>query len=434
MKTVDVLRRRIPLLTVVGFVIACLVGVGYLWVNSGGRIPGLTPPNDYTLSFQSTNLKNLRDVSEVRIAGVTVGKVLEREQAGDQARVVLSINSDAAPLHRGATVRIGIRSLVGASYVDIVDGRGPELPARSALPTSAVKSAVDVDELLSTLDPATREALRGMVRSLGKSTVDTEDDLRHALKGVGYLGDEGHTVLDALAAQSADLQALTVDGKRLLDALDTGRGQIATMVQDARTLTDATAGKRDRIEQTMRELPGMLSKTKVAAGKLAELSGPLAQVAADLRRAAPDLTKALRNLPAASEDLRGLLPDLDATLDRAPTTLRRVPAFSEEVRALVPEARALLRDVNPMLAYLRPYGRDVGAMFANFGASFEVRDDNGLNPVRLAMVYNAGSVRGNPVPLGFDPTHWANPYPAPGQAGDPAPFRGEYPRVERGPK
>jgi len=433
-KTIDVLRRHVPLVTVVGFVIACLVGLGFLWVKSGGGIPGITPPDDYTVSFQTTDLKNLRDIGEVRIAGVKVGKVLKREQAGDNARVVLSLDSDAAPLHRGAKVRIGVRTPIGASYVDIVDGRGQELPAGATLPPTAVKPAVDVDELFSTLDPATRKSLRGMLRSLGEASAGTENDLRRAVNGLGHLGNEGHTVLDALAAQSGDLQALTVEGKRLLDTLDTGRGQIATVVQDAQRLTGATAGKRERIEQTMRALPGMLAKTKGAAGKLAELSGPLTPVAADLRQAAPDLTKALRNLPAASEDLRALLPDLDATLDRAPATLKRVPAFSEDVRALVPEARALLRDVNPMLAYLKPYGRDLGALFANWGATFEVKDSNGINPIRLGAVFNAAGVRGNPVPLGFDPTHWVNPYPGPGQAGDPAPFQGEYPRVEREPK
>lgn len=435
MKAVDALRRNVPLVTVVGFVVACALGFAFLWVKGGGTIPGVVTEPEYRVSFTTPDLKNLRDGGHVEIAGVKVGEVVERHIDGDKARVVLSLTEEAAPLHEGATVRVSMKSLIGSSYVEIDDGDGEPLSSGTALPATSVRESIDIDELLSTFTPKTRESLRGAVRSLAQATHGTAADIDKVMSGLGNLGREGHTVLDALAAQSRDLQALSTEATTLLDTLDTGRGQIATLVQDAKLLTDATAGKRARLEETMRLLPGTLSNVRVAADKLSELSRPLSPIAADLRQAAPHLNSALVNLRPVTNDLRGLLPALDGTLDRAPATLERVPAFSADARALIPQARTLLRDVNPMLAYLQPYGRDLGAMFANFGATFETQEPNGIRPIRLAAILNPGSIRGNPVPLdALESQFWNNPYPAPGQAGDPAPYRGEYPRVERAPK
>lgn len=434
MKTLLNLRRRVPLLTVLAFGVACAVGFGFLWVKGGGSIPLLAESGDYRVVFTTQNVKNVRDFGEVRIAGVPVGRVVDRQVADDSARLELALKPEAAPLHEGATVRVGVKSVVGSSFVDIVDGTGESLESGFELPATAVTPAVDVDELFDAIDPQTRKALSATVRSLGGSTKGTGKDLDRLMTGLGSIGTEGATVVDALAAQSKDLEALSREGIQLLDALDTGRGQIATLVTDARRLTDATAGKREAIEGTMRELPTLLGNVRTAATKLSELSGPLAPVAADLRAAAPDLSAALVQLPAVTDDLHGLLPALDGTLDEAPATLDRVPAFGADVRALVPEVDTVLRDVNPMLAYLQPYGRDLGSVFANFGASMDLLEPNGVRPIRLAAVFNGGSIRGNPLSLPENPVFWTNPYPKPGQAGSPAPFDEKYLRLHREPK
>jgi phospholipid/cholesterol/gamma-HCH transport system substrate-binding protein len=429
---VHILQRNAALTSVVGFATACVAGFLFLWTQSGGSVPGLTESNDYRLTFTTDDIKNLAELGDVKIAGVRVGKVESTELAEGVARVELSIEEGVAPLHEGATVRIGVKSLVGSSYIDVVDGAGSPIESGSTLADRAVVPAVDVDELLSTLDAPTRKSLSAAVRSLGEATGGTTADLDALMTGLGRIGDQGHTAVDALAAQSKDLQALTREATLLLETLDTGQGQIAALVTDAQRLTAATAGKRDAVEETVRALPGLLSEVEVAAAKLRELSGPLAPIAADLREAAPDLNQALLTLPSTTDDLRGLLPSLDGTLDQAPATLSRVPAFGNDVQALVPDADKLLRDLDPMLGYLAPYGLDLGAMFANFGASFDTLAEDGIRPIRLtATAEGIRTYKGLPVELPPNPLSWANPYPAPHTADEPAPFRGTYPRLER---
>ncbi|MFC7501320.1 MlaD family protein [Nocardioides sp. CPCC 206347] len=422
--------------TVVLFALACVLGFGFLWVKAGGQIPIVADRGGYEITFQSQDVKNLKEFGEVRIAGVRVGRVESTEQDGDHVKVTISIEEQAAPLHEGANVRIGVKSLVGSSFVEVVDGEGGELEDETVLDRAAVTPSVDVDELLDTLDEPTRVHLSSAVQALDTATRGRGADLDGLMTGLGHVGTEGSTVLDALAKQSDDLQELSVEARLLLDALDTGQGQIVGLVSDAQELTQATADNQDKIEETVRLLPSVVANVDTAAGKLSELSVPLTPIAADLRAASPYLSRALTNLRPVSRDLRALLPDLDGVLASAPATLTKVKPFGTTVQHLVPDAQRTLADVQPMLSYLAPYGLDLGALFASFGGSFDVRAEDGIIPIRLtATAEGPGTVRGNPLKIVSSEKGglmWNNPYPLPGNVDQPRPFgKGDYPRVEK---
>lgn len=441
MKRIRSIVRAKDFVLVLGFALACLVGFLYLWGKAGGTVPGFAGPSDYRVSFTTSDVKNLLPDGEVRIAGVKVGRVESTEiQADGRVRVELSMHDDVAPLHSGADVRVGVKSLVGSSMVEIVDGDGRAIPSGSSLPAASVTPAVDVDELLDTLDPPTRAALQSAVQRLARATAGRGVDLDRTMTGLGALSQQGGDALDALAAQSADLRTLSVESRQLLDALDEGRGQIATLVQEANTLTSATAAKQDSLRQTVQALPALMQVLKPAAEKLDALGTGITPLAASLRQAAPDLNQALVTLPSTTADLRGLVPSLDTTLDRTPATLDRIPALDDAVDGLVPQARTSLSDINPMLSYLKPYGLDLGVLFANFGGSFDTPKQDGVRTIRLtATAEGLATVRGNPLPwaqlLGPTGLHeWTNPYPAPGTVDQPQPFRGSYPHVTRDPR
>jgi len=436
MRFVHAVRRNSDLTTVVSFTLLCAIGFGWLWVQSGGTVPVVADPSDYRVSFVASDIKNLRTTGDVKIAGVTVGRVEELQIVeGDGVRVEISLDEEAAPLHDGSTVRIAVKSLVGSSYIEVADGSGSEIDSGSELPAGDVTPAVDLDELLSTLDEPTRRSLSRMVQSLDKATRGTGKDIDGLMTGLGKLGHEGHTVLDALAAQGDAITALTVETRQLLDALDTGQGQIAGLVSDAQLLSRATSDKKAEIEHLVRELPPLLRNVRSGAVSLRELSGPLHPILVSLRRAAPDLSRALINLPAATADLEGLLPHLDSTLERLPPTLDALPAFSRSLREFIPNSHLLLRDVNPMLGYLEPYGMDLAAFFTNWGGSFDTIAEDGIRPSRLmATAQGAGTIKGNPVDLTNTGTWWLNPYPEPLTADDPAPYEGNYPHLERDPE
>jgi phospholipid/cholesterol/gamma-HCH transport system substrate-binding protein len=403
---------RIRASVVVAFIAICALFFGYLW----------------------TDADNLVYDSDVMIAGVRVGKIRELSSKGGVAHAVMQLDTgNVVPLHKGATVQVRAKSLIEETYLEITDGTGPALPDDAELPASAVKPSVQLDEVLRSLDAPTRASIRTTLQSLSAGTALTRDDISRTLAGVGELGAQGHDVLDALASQSEDLRALVGESQDLVRALDTGRGQIVSLVGGANRLTRVTATNRRDLEATVSKLPGLMSTANGATRNLKTLATSLAPIAADLRQASVPLNQALVQLPGVSKDLRGLMPSLDQTLTKSPATLQALPGTAGRLDAFLPTLSLDMEDLNPMLAFLKPYGRDLGAFFTNWTAMLQQSDVNG-HYLRIFPVLNEGSVKGNPIPLNYGILDKSNAYPQPGESTHPGPFNGTYPRVGRDPK
>lgn len=424
------LARTVVLLVFSGL---CLGAVGYLWTNSGGRIP-LVSDRGYRVVVSFDDVDNLVEGSDVRQAGVKIGKVVSTSASGDRALVTLQLSRASAPLHQGVTVGVHNKSLIEETYLDVRDGTGPALADGAALPPDAGRSGVQVDDVLASLDAPTRDRLGSLLRSSAGATEGRREDIGRALTGLGSVGREGTDGLTALAAQSAELRRLVSGGGRLVDALDTQQGRIASLVTDSERIFRATATGRDDLAEVMRKLPPLLAAARDADGSLTALAGDLRPVAADLRTAAPDLSAALRELPGTTRDLRGLLPDLDGALRRAPDTLDRVPALADDLDGFTPALSDDLRDLNPALTFLAPYRKDLAAFFTNFSAS--VGPDDGNDRIfRILFLFNEQTVN-SPVNSNVGPLDKRNSIPKPGTGAVPNPHgdaEQAYPRVHRDP-
>jgi hypothetical protein len=132
------------------------------------------------------DIDNLVPASQVRMAGVQIGEVRKTTSMPDGVLIQFAVtDKNVAPLHEGLTVRIGARSLVEDSYLDITDGRGPALPDSSTLPASAVQYSTQVDDVLRSLDPKTRDNLGSLLRSVGQGTQERPHRPRRDRRTVG---------------------------------------------------------------------------------------------------------------------------------------------------------------------------------------------------------------------------------------------------------
>ncbi len=416
-------------IAVVAFVALCVGIFAFLWVNSGGRIP-LASTTGYEVTATMPRVSNAVYFSDVMIAGVKVGKVRGVKEHGDHSTMLLELDQAAAPLHEGALFEIRAKSLVEESFVSIVDGNGPVVDDHHVFGLASSKEAVRLDDVLDSLDAPTRASLTSTMRSAGLATDGSKDEISSAVEGLGQLGREGRTALDALADQSDDLTRLTRSSTRVLSALAERRAQLSSLVTNADRLTDVTSGQRDDLEATIRALPPLMKSARDGSDDLRTLADRLDPVARNLKAAAPDLTAALRELPQTSADLRGLLPALDQVVDSAPRTLTRVPTLSEDIIGLTPPAEAVLADLNPVLGYVEPYGRDVAAWFTNFAQTIATGDVNG-RAFRVMGVFNEQNFKGLPVNTNIGALDKYNPLPAAGSLTNPGPFRRDYTRVTR---
>ena len=423
MKLSPAFLRRARSTTVGAFVVAMAVIFGVLWVHFGGSMPGVT--GGYSVWASLADTQNLVFDSEVRMAGVPVGKIRGLERTPGSVDVKMELRGDAVPLHEGARVILRAKTLIEETYLEVTDGTGPEIHDGGRLPASAEELSVKFDDLLDTLPLETRQQLAAMVKKLGVATDGESEHLSDTLAALGRLGRDGHDALDVLASQSDNLSGLVREGTRLLAVLDEGDGQIARLATEAERLSRATASRDTELAETMRLLPGLLDRVKAASPPVRQLAGALTPLADPLSRAAPDLQAALDQLPGATDELRGLLPELDRNLDKLPATLTRTPAVAADASALIPVLRVGLGDVNPMLAYLTPYAKDVASFAAN---AAQVVTASGLNAGRFLLVIDVGSFTGDAVT-----TKAHNAYPPAGGANDPKPFSGTVPRVPEDP-
>jgi phospholipid/cholesterol/gamma-HCH transport system substrate-binding protein len=403
----------------------------YLYVGIGGFIPFVTS-SEYRTSVDLADGDNLVTASRVSMAGVQVGEVRGIDRQGDHLNVTFMINKEYAPLHQGVHVRLGERSLVGESYFDVVDGQGPSLPSGSSVPAKDFQPSTQLHDVLASFDAKTRQDMSSMLRELGAGTEGTQKNVSDLMQGMGNLGRQGNTALDAISAQGKDLRGLGHDLSILLNSLDTSEGQIADMVTSADQLTKATSGQRPALEATVNELPGTLDRARDASADITRLSHALHPVAASLHEASPYLSDALDDLPDVTRDLRRLMPPLSSAIDRAPRTFDRVSTFRKDAGDTIPAAREFVRDLNPMLKYLRPYGPEIAAFFANFNAMDRYTDERGNQYLRAMVMLNDHSV-GTPVAY-KGPLTYENPFPKPGSQPNPGPWNGVYPHVERLPQ
>lgn len=420
---------QVRVVALVAFFGGVLAVLAILYQGTGHDLP-LTPSR-YTASVTMKDVDNLVAAGSIQEAGVKVGRVDSVKFDGKGAVTVeFSLDEEAAPLHDGAKLRVGSRSLVGETYLELKDGSGAEIADGAKLPDSAVERGVQLHDVLGSLDADTRGNLSELLRTAGATTKGTGDDIEALATALGDLGRGGHVALDALADQQKDLEALSRQTVQVLGALDTSEGQIAELVRNADAITGATAGQSRAIESSMRQLPGVLTTASTATKSLGELADALGPVAVDLRKAGPNLSTALEELPATTRDLHLMLAPLSKVLDRAPATLTRVPTAADDVQDLVPTAMGTLADVNPMLAYLKPYGPDLAAYFANFNAVLNYRDENGAYYLRLTPLVNTHSPQ---VPVNTSRLlgNYTNAYPGPGTGARPGPFTGDYPRLHR---
>lgn len=424
---------KLRMATIITFITVCALMFCYLWLHMGGRLP-VVSKDGFRVAFQSKDVDNLVYDSDVMVAGVRVGKVASLNVHNGVADGVLQIDDAAAlPLHQGVRLRLRSKSLIEETYVEVQDGHGPALANGATLPSNAVVPSVQLDDVLDSLDPKTRSDLGSSLRSLGAATHQTSAQLDQTLSGLGELGRQGYTVLDALKAQSADLQRLVRTSSGVMQALDAGQGQIVDLVKQANTLTSATAQQDRDVVATMRALPGVLSTARTSTTSLSTLAGDLQPITTAVRAAAPSLASALQQLPATTRDLRATLPALNGTLVRAPQTLRMVPTTSSELSDIIPSTRSVLADLNPMLAYMAPYSHDLAAFIANWNAMLTESDVNG-HFLRIFPVINEQSLKGLPIPLNYGVLDKSNAYPTPGTSRTPGPFTGTYPHVGPDPK
>jgi phospholipid/cholesterol/gamma-HCH transport system substrate-binding protein len=310
----------------IGLIVAILFVVGF-YLAFTKHIP--FTGQGYELHATCENATTLKPDSPVRIAGVNVGQVTSVEAKGNAAQATFTIDDQGLPIHKDATITIRPRLfLEGNFFLDLQPGSpsAPDLSSGATIPITQTQTAVQIDQVLTSLQK------------------DTRNSLQKALAGYGATLNQKPTAAED-ATQDPEVQGLTgaqAINKTFRYGGQAGKGTAivnqALLGQHPHDLSNLIRGQRDlftKLASTDGSLSDLISNFNTTAGALASESANLSE---SVRQLAPTLEEARPSLL----HLNNALPPFRALARASLPGIRQLPATINAGTPWLVQTRKLL--------------------------------------------------------------------------------------------
>lgn len=330
------------------FALACVILTYLAYVVFGGS--SLFSARGYRVTIPLRQAANLVSGSDVEIAGVTVGRVVNVDRAGNAARATIQLNSQFAPLRAGATAIERTKTLLGEGYIELAPGPRSARPIADGgtLPARQVRPSVQLDQFISTFDPSTRARMRELFAGLAGAFGGEQRALNDSLGWAAPLSANLDELLGTLQGQGASLSRLISASAVVLSAAGRREGALQAAVTAGDQVLATTAAESDGLAATIRALPGFFAQLRETSSAITAASPDLDSAVHALEPVAPLLAPALLAIDAAAPEFRGLFRELPATLL---TGRRALPALT----AMIGAARAAFERFYPTARNLIPF-------------------------------------------------------------------------------
>ena len=408
---------NLAMVTMVAFTASCIGLLIFLWISFGGTLPFAA--QGYRFSVEFDQATELASNAQVTIAGVDVGHVvsvtLDRRTGLDRA--VLEIDRRFVPRPVNTRAILRQKTLLGETYVALSAGNphGPKLRDGGALPQAQVAPTVQLDQILNTFDPKTRQAFRTWMQQGGIALTNRGEQFNAALADLYPFATNVDSVLAVLHRQGAATSTLLADGGQVFSALSKSPATLQSFVRNSNALFSATSARDTELAATIRAFPAFLGQTRSTIDRISRFAGTTKPLVDELHPAAVQLTPALRSLNTVAPELRTLMTDVGPLTQAARTGFPALRRFLTESVPFVTQLKPYLGNIVPVINYLNVYRRELAGFFANSTASTQgiagsaysgelhyLRLSNPINPEVLTPYQQRPS------------TNRSNPYPQPG--------------------
>ncbi|MBV8944605.1 MAG: MCE family protein [Solirubrobacterales bacterium] len=408
------------ILTMVAFAASCIGLLLFLWISFGGTTS--LGPKGYEISAEFDQAVNLGSQADVRISGVGVGKVVSvsPDRRTGLTRAVMEIDPQFAPRPADTRAILRQKTLLGETYIELSPGspNARTLPDGGAIRRAQVAPTVQLDQILSTFDPATRRAFQIWMQQQGTALTGRGQNLNAALAELYPFATNVDSVLAVLNRDSAATSALLREGGQVFSAVARSPLALQALINNSSAAFSATAAQADALAQTIRAFPAFLVAQRTTIDRVRRFAITTKPLVDELRPAAVQLTPTLKSLAVLAPALKSLLVNIGPL---TAASKRGIPALESFLGASVPlltRLKPYLGGVIPVVDYIGTYQREIAAFFANSTAAGQatspanvggkllhyVRVSNPVNPEALTNYSRRLSTnRGNPylVPGGY---------------------------------
>jgi virulence factor Mce-like protein len=353
------------------FALSCFGLLTFLWISFGGSVP--LKPKEYQLTINFPEATTLAEAADVRIAGVTVGKVRSKrlDKGANRTKVIVRLDAKYAPIPRDTRAILRQKTLLGETFIELSPGRpsaGP-LADGGTLANSQVEPTVELDEILRIFDAQTKTAFRSWVQESAKTISGTSpQDLNSALGNLAGFAQDGASVLQVLDTQSTALRSVIKNTGVVFGALNERKGQLRQLVVNSDRTFSALQSEQNALADTFRIFPTFLDESKATLARLETFSTDTHPLVNDLKPVADDLGPTVRDLGALAPDLEAFFRRLPPVIKSSKTDLPAAAAFLRGVAPVLGGLHVFLPQLNPILSYWN-FDQDRIAHFLSTGGS-----------------------------------------------------------------
>ena len=378
------------ILIAAGFALSCFALLMFLWIAFGGPIP--LKPKSYRVTAYFPEATQLAVESDVRIGGVSVGKVKSVELAPSDTRLAgrdvaaaeLEIEPEFAPISADAQAILRQKTLLGETYVELTSGTEPTtgeplvatvslgegvegapegtataLEEGESLGVGQTREATQIDEIFNALDDETRESFQRWQASSAVAIRDRGADLNDAFGNLAPFITDATDVLEVLDRQEMALRGVIRDTGTVFDAFSERGDALSGAIVGSRNTFSALAQEERALAEVFRILPTFQRESQMTLERLDRFQVNAQPLIRDLIPIARDLSPTLRNVRELSPNLRDLFHDLE---DLEHASEEGLPALRDFLDGLAPVLDRLdpfLANLNPVIEYLRYQRRTV---------------------------------------------------------------------------
>src|ERR1700738_1111773 len=360
-------RNRVTV-GVVGILIVVALVIA---VFSYDKIPFINGKSDYSAYF--TEAGGIKSGSDVRVSGLSVGRVSSVKLEGTKVKVSFTVDDDVA-LGDRTEASIKTETVLGTKMLEITPRGDGKLTG--TIPVERTRSPYDLPtalgDLTSTISALDTTKLSSALTTLADTFKDTPPDLKVALEGVAE-------VSSTRDDRDAKLRNLLANANKVTAVLAKRSDQIASLVVNANALLAELLSQRDSVDSLMNNLTAVSQ----------QISGLVSDNRTQLKPAVDKLNGAL-----------GILDNRKQELQRTFWLLRRYAMSFGEVLGSGPFFKASLVNLLPG-QFAQPF---IDAAFSDLGLDADV-----LLPSQLVDP-GVGQPGTPALPV---------PYPRTGQGGEP---------------
>jgi phospholipid/cholesterol/gamma-HCH transport system substrate-binding protein len=384
------------ILVAIGFALSCFGLILFLWIAFGGPIP--LKPKSYQITAYFPEATQLATESDVRIGGVSVGKVKtiqlapsdERVHGQDTSEATIEIDPQFAPINSDARAILRQKTLLGETYVELTSGTNPgepvslgpsgggsdtgaeqahAIPEGGTLGVGQTKDATQIDEIFNALDKRTRDAFQRWQANAAVAVNGRSVDLNDSFGNLGPFLSDATNILKVLRSQKTALQGLIRDTGTVFDALNERNQELAGAIVNSNR-TFAALAQRDRaLAETIRVLPFFEHESRLTLERLDKFQANTRPLIQRLLPVANDISPTLRSVRRLSPHLRSLFIKLRPLIHVAKMGLPATRRVLTGVRPVLDALDPFLANLNPVIRYLGFYRTDITSFLTGPPAS-----------------------------------------------------------------